>query len=100
MSVKKILTICLIVLPFALGSFLVLSPSSDAETIAGNFYHWEDDRDDNRQAICDSMRLGTDCVGLCYNINGVIAPQDRYCCIDPTLLGGQDNPQQCDLWVD
>lgn len=96
----RMFVLCLIVaatVPFFFGETSV----SSAETIPGVYIWLTGARADARQAICDVEAAGTDCVELCMtNIPPSVISMNRYCCLDPSLIGGWDNPQECELWVD
>lgn len=92
------LVLCALVAAGATVLFMADSPTS-AETMAGN-YLWDDGaRADSRQAVCDAARPGNDCVELCMRIGTTVVPMDNYCCIDASLIGGADSPEEYEYWV-
>ena len=95
-----------IVLFFALAcGALIWSTTSVADptsgpTLAGEYIWLSTARADNRDAQCQAMAAGNDCVELCMVVNNTGSmPMNKYCCIDPGDIGGWDNPTECDLWI-
>lgn len=98
----KMFVLCLILAATVPFFFDGDSSTSSAEgTIPGTYIWLTTFRADGRQAICDVQAAGTDCVELCIaTIPPSVLSMNRYCCLDPSLIGGWDNPQECELWVD
>lgn len=99
----KLFVLCLVLAVSAGVPFLdgESSQSSAGGTIAGSYVWLTGARADARQAECDLQAAGTDCVELCMTSapNSVVS-MNRYCCLDPALIGGWDNPMECELWID
>lgn len=97
----KMFVLCLILaatVPFFDGES---SESSAGGTIAGSYVWLTGARADARQAECDVQAAGTDCVELCMAMAPTsVVSMNRYCCLDPSLIGGWDNPSECSLWID
>ena len=47
----------------------------------------------------DANRPGNDCVELCMQVGSTMINLDNYCCLDASLIGGADSPDECEYWV-
>lgn len=81
---------------------LAFRSASSAETIAGEYVWLETARaqNDARQAWCDANFAGNDCVELCMRNGGSTVGMNKYCCLNPSKIGGWDNPEECEgAWI-
>lgn len=95
--ISRTAVLCLIVL--AAAGLALVDASTSAETIAGNYVWITRAANDPGHAVCQAQNAGSECVELCMQATSGIISMNKFCCIDPSLIGGWDNPEECESWL-